>query len=182
MSNPPEPFRIELDIGNDESLEALLASLSEPAPAPTPCPPSPCAPPPAPAAEPAAAPARPLTRYEELLRTKGTTLDKGDLSVYAELSNLAAAVHCISRSIASLREHHPHLFSDRHYDTWIDSLKETHTTMLKEIHALRNGRLEKKYDKRFVCARCHAVFMVALPEDGLCDECRGAMTRRGGAY
>lgn len=50
--------------------------------------------------------------------------------------------------------------------------------MLKEFHALRHGQQQKKYDKRNICCGCHSVFMVPLPADGMCDECRAYKTSK----
>lgn len=126
---------------------------------------------------------RPLSRYEEMIRAPSLTMNKEDINAITEFSEMIAKVNAAQRSLEKLRTAHPELFNERMYSGWTANLKETGMIMLKEFHALRNGRQQKKYDKRFVCSKCHSVFMVPLPPEGLCDECKGSKTPRlGGAY
>ncbi|MCC7391855.1 hypothetical protein IT571_05800, partial [Candidatus Sumerlaeota bacterium] len=78
---------------------------------------------------------------------------------------------------------HSDYFPERLFKTWTDNLKETSTVMMKELHEMRHGRQQKKYDKRYVCSTCSCVFMVPLGPDQVCDACKAArVPKGGGAY
>lgn len=126
---------------------------------------------------------RSLSRYEELCHTPTLKMESGDLNVIVAFSEVIAKVNAAGKSLNTLRKKQPELFPAHMYHTWVENLKETSTVMMKEFHHLRNGRQQKKYDKRYVCEKCHSVFMVPLPSDNTCDACRAsAVPRGGGAY
>lgn len=176
MGKTPDPFRIDIndDAGdwmsalNDLEKEQEKSASSEPPPPEAPAP-----------EKPTPAPDRPLTKYEELCRAPSMNVAKEDLSVISQFSAVIASVNDAGRSIDGLRKSFPHAVEERHFSTWSENLKMTATTMMREFHALRNGRQQKKYDKRCVCEKCHSVFMVALPGN-ICDECRAQEVPRGG--
>ncbi|CAN5465144.1 hypothetical protein BH09SUM1_BH09SUM1_29600 [soil metagenome] len=126
--------------------------------------------------------ARPMTRYEELCKTPSMKIEKADISVITDFSLLIGRVNEIGRDLLKLQKDAPEMFQERFYRTWHDNVKETSVIMLKELHALRNGRQQKKYDKKYVCSKCHSVFMAALGPDLLCDACKGEMAPRNGPY
>jgi len=144
--------------------------------------PSPAVPSPAAANQTPAPDAAPRSRYEELCRTPSMKIEKGDLSVLTEFSRIIANVQQLSRHIDAMKGDYPDVLPERFYNTWADNMKETSMVMLKEFHAMRHGRQQKKYDARHVCSRCQSVFMMALPSDNVCDACRGAMAPRTGPY
>lgn len=132
---------------------------------------------PEPPAEEKPAPPRapsPMSRYDELRNARGVSMEKDDLCVYTDFSSVIGKIHAAQQTIEGLRRDFPDILPERSFDTWIGNLKETQMVMMREFHALRNGRREKKYDKRCICVRCFSVFLVPLPADGLCDECRAA--------
>lgn len=183
----PEPFRHEIRTGEGDELSSYLDEIGEGAgePAEPASPPeekdaAPPAAPPPPAAEPPA-PAKsdaPMSRYDQIRNTRGISMEKEDLALFSEFSGVIGKIHAAQQTIEKLRTAHPDLVSERHFNTWISNLKETHMVMMKEFHALRNGLKEKKYDARCICKKCNSVFLVPLPADGMCDECR-ADRRRG---
>lgn len=124
-------------------------------------------------------PARPLTRYEQLCRQRSVSIESNDVEIMTELSEIISHVNEIARLIERLDKEYNGYVPQRFVDMWSQNLKETSMVMLKEFHALRNGQQQKKYDRRNVCCCCHSVFMVALPADGLCDECRAYKTTKG---
>lgn len=189
-SNNPS-FRQDLDAGHDD-LSNYLSELQEAeggAPSPEPAPDQPASgqsreEEPAQAPPPAADPPPPssaMSRYDELRRARGVSMEKNDLSIYTDFSTVIGKIHAAQQTIEELRKDFPETFPERSYDTWIGNLKETQMIMMREFHSLRNGRKEKKYDKRCVCVKCHTVFMFPLPDDGICDECRAATPAPGQA-
>lgn len=120
------------------------------------------------------------SRYDEIRKTPTLKMESGDLSVMVEFSEIIARVNTAGKAISTLRKAHPNLFPERLYKTWTDNLKETSTVMMREFHNMRNGRQQKKYDKRCICSVCHSVFMVPLGADQTCDACRAAKVPRGG--
>jgi len=161
-TNKPASFRSDIAADDSMDLSKFLAQLGEePGGRVEPTPQK--APPPAP--EPA------LSRYDELRRLKGVRMEKTDLTIFSDLSVVLGKVNAAQRTVETLRAKHPELVDERIYNTWVTNLKETQMIMLREFHALRNGLKEKKYDKRCICTKCNAVFLVPLP-DGICDECR----------
>ena len=120
------------------------------------------------------------SRYDEIRKTPTLKMESGDLSVMVAFSEVIAKVNTAGKAINTLRKSHPDLFPERLYKTWTDNLKETSTVMMKEFHNMRNGRQQKKYDKRCVCSVCHSVFMVPLGADQTCDACKAAKVPRGG--
>lgn len=125
---------------------------------------------------------RQRSRYEQLAKQSSMQLEQGDMQVLMQFSSVIAKVNEAGQALNKLRERHgeelpPHIINGLR-----ENLKETSTVMLKELHALRNGRQQKKYDKRCICRLCHSVFMVPLPPDGICDECRAATTNRSTRY
>ena len=132
-----------------------------------------------PCAEPAVAkPARPLTRYEQLCRQKSVIIESDDVEIMTEFSEIISHVNEIARMVEKLEKEYPDYVPQRFIDMWSQNLKETSMVMLKEFHALRHGKEQKKYDKRNICCGCHSVFMVPLPADGMCDECRAYKTSK----
>lgn len=125
---------------------------------------------------------RPLSKYELLCRTPSMKMEKGDLKVWTEFSVVIGKVSAAAAALERLRTRVPSMKDNRSCRTCADNLKETSIVMMKEFHSLRNGRAAKKYDATHVCAECHMVFMVPLPEDGICDACRGAKAPRLGPY
>jgi hypothetical protein len=164
-NNKPASFRNDISADDSDDLSKFLAQLGEDTGGrvePTPAPPT-TPPPPQPS----------LSRYDELRRVKGVRMEKSDLTLFSDLSVVLGKVNAAQRTVEALREKHPDLVDERIYNTWVTNLKETQMIMLREFHALRNGLKEKKYDKRCICTKCNAVFLVPLP-DGVCDECRSA--------
>jgi hypothetical protein len=125
---------------------------------------------------------RPLSKYEELIRTPSMKMERADLGVMTEFSQIIALVSNAARAADAVEKKHPGQVPERLIRLWRDNLRETSTVMLRELHAMRNGRQQKKYDKRCVCVECHSVFMVPLPGDGVCDACRAAKAPRTGPY
>lgn len=132
--------------------------------------------------EPAAANPPVMSRYEQLCKLPSMQMERGDMDVMLEFSEIISKVNATGRLLTKLRENHPYALPPHIMQTLRDNLKETSTVMLRELHIMRNGREKKKYEKRFVCKCCHSVFMVPLPGDGICDECRADMTPRAGPY
>ncbi|MCC5875725.1 MAG: hypothetical protein JJU11_05860 [Candidatus Sumerlaeia bacterium] len=178
----PEPFRHEIPANEESDLSAFLGELGEDAGEPAAATPPqkntkesavPTEPPPAPTdAEQPAKPEAPMSRYDQIRNTRGVSMEKEDLELFSEFSKVIGKIHAAQQTIEGLRDAHPELVPERHFNTWISNLKETHMVMMKEFYALRNGLKEKKYDKRCICIKCNTVFMVPLPADGICDECR----------
>ncbi|MCC6547391.1 hypothetical protein IT570_09510 [Candidatus Sumerlaeota bacterium] len=124
-----------------------------------------------------------MSRYDELRRAPTLKMQSADLGVIVAFSDLIAKVNVAGKAINDLKRAHPDFFPDRLFKTWTDNLKETSTVMMKELHEMRNGRQQKKYDKRCICKACHGVFMVSLGADQLCDACKAArVPKGGGAY
>lgn len=185
-----QPFRQDLTPEDSQDLSSYLAQLGEGAgaaaapdeekeeePQATPEPPPP--PPPQVASEtpaPSETPEKstPLSRYDEIRQKRGVSMEKEDLALFSEFSVVIGKIHAAQRTIEKLREAHPDLVAERIYNTWISNLKDTHMIMMREFHSLRNGLKEKKYDKRCICVKCNTVFLVPLPADGICDECRSS--------
>lgn len=178
-----------------EFAEADAAPRRAPAPAPAaaakPAPPPPPAvavATPAPAtetpvpAEGAPGAARPMTRYEELCKKPSMKIERADAAVFNEFSALVAhvskALHHLEAAVAK----DPEVLPERHVKTCVDNLKDTQTLMMKEFHALRNGRIQKKYDPRCVCVQCTTVYMIPLGPDGICDSCRGSNAPKNAPY
>lgn len=122
-----------------------------------------------------------LSRYEELCKKKTMAMDPGDFEVFDELSDVLSCVNSALNKLKAWEKKHPYLVAPNILRMWEDNLKETSTVMLREFHQLRNGRQQKQYDKRFVCSKCHAVFMSPLP-NGICDECRASEAPRSAPY
>jgi hypothetical protein len=116
---------------------------------------------------------RPMTRYEELCRKPSMSLEAGDVSVMTDLSEIIARVNEAARYVERLQKEHPNFMPERFLNLWINNLRDTSQVMMREFHALRNGRQQKKYDKRCICAKCNGVFLTVLP-GGVCDECRAS--------
>jgi hypothetical protein len=125
---------------------------------------------------------RPLSKYEELIRTPSMKMEKADLGVITEFSQVIGAVNVAARALDDLDKRHPDQIPERMINLCRDNLRETGQVMLRELQALRHGRVQKKYDKRCVCVQCHSVFMVPLPADGICDACRASMVPRSAPY
>lgn len=123
-----------------------------------------------------------LSRYERLCKTPTLKLKKADVEVMTEFSNIIARVNDTGRVLTELHRQHPDVLPDRIYKTVRENLKETAMVMLREFHEMRHGRAQKKYDKKYVCERCHGVFMVPLPADNICDCCRSEKTPGSGRY
>lgn len=121
---------------------------------------------------------RSLSRYEELCRQRSVTLGQEDLSVFTDFGEMIGAITAAQRAVEHFRKKHHGAVPERFCNLWETNLKEANGVLMKEFHALRHGRQEKKYDPRCVCRGCHAVFMVPLPAGGLCDECRAAQAPR----
>ncbi|MEO8376044.1 MAG: hypothetical protein ABI579_00100 [Candidatus Sumerlaeota bacterium] len=123
------------------------------------------------------------SRYDEIRKSSSMKMGAADLTVIVAFSDLIAKVNFAGKAINELRRQHPDFFPDRLFKTWTDNLKETSTVMMKELHAMRNGRQQKKYDKRCICSECSGVFMVPLGPDQTCDACKAAkVPKGGGAY
>ncbi|MDX2176127.1 MAG: hypothetical protein SF028_06620 [Candidatus Sumerlaeia bacterium] len=159
-----------------DALKELESATPAPKPQPRPKAEAPAAAP-APPAEPTPAPAptlragEPNSRYDQIRRTPGMQVKTEDVKILDELSTILGYVNSASAALAKFTKDHPTLVAPNISYLWQDNLKETSTVMLREFHALRNGRLAKSYDKRNVCTKCHTVYMSPLP-DGICDECR----------
>ncbi len=122
--------------------------------------------------------ARRLARYEELCKRSSVKIKPEDLAVLSEYSKVIGAVSTAELRLRQLVETYPDRLPEHLKKTCANNLKETVMVMLNEFHQLRNGASQKKYDKRQVCRKCHNVFLVALPKDGICDECRAEGERR----
>lgn len=127
-------------------------------------------------------PDRPMTRYEQLCKLPSMQMERADMDVMVEFSEVIALVNKAGRSATKLRDNHPYALPEHITNMIRNNLKETATVMLRELHIMRNGRAKKTYEKKFVCKSCHSVFMVPLPGDGICDECRAGMTPRSSPY
>lgn len=121
-----------------------------------------------------------MKRYEELCKTPSMQIDREDLKVIDELSEILSSVNSAVSQLKRFEMKHPYLIAPNVFRVWEDNLKETATIMFREFHNLRNGKKKKTYDKRYVCNVCHSVFMVPLPE-GICDECRSRKASEGSA-
>lgn len=128
--------------------------------------------------------AKRLARYEELCKKTSVRMQREDLDLFSQFSTVIGAVSEAENKLRQVFEKYPERVSERQQKTCTNNMKETVMVMLNEFHQLRNGRSQKKYDKRNVCVKCHNVFMEPLPKDGICDECRAAGNRSqsGGAY
>jgi hypothetical protein len=125
---------------------------------------------------------RPLTKYEELCRTRSLTIGKADVGVIAEFSQVIAAMNEVQRQLDKVLKTHPEHIPERLANLVRENMRESAQTMLKELHAMRNGRVQKKYDKRCICTVCHSVFLVPLPADNICDACRASSVPRSAPY
>ncbi len=184
------PTEIKLDLGESvnwaDALEELEGS-DEGAAASKPREEAPAPPAPKPAADNTPIPIasekpvreeRPLTKYEELCKKRSVTMGREDLDVFTELSDMLCSVNESLAEFQKVIGEHPELIQKHIAKTCEDNLKDTAAVMFKEFHALRNGRMNKTYDPKCVCKQCHTVYMVPLPGDGLCDECRAAEVPR----
>ncbi|MBI1292566.1 hypothetical protein GC173_15215 [bacterium] len=125
---------------------------------------------------------RPLTKYEEMCRAKSLNIGAADVKVIAEFSQIIAAVNEATRMLDRLEKTYPDQLPDRLLTLIRENLRDSTQTMLKELHAMRNGRVQKKYDKKYVCCECHTVFLVPLPADNVCDACRASSVPRSAPY
>ena len=124
-----------------------------------------------------------LSRYDELRKAPTMKMQSADLTVIVAFSDLIAKVNAAGKAVNELKRAHPDYFPERLFKIWTDNLKETSTVMMKELHEMRHGRQQKKYDKRYVCSTCSCVFMVPLGPDQVCDACKAArVPKGGGAY
>jgi len=188
-----DPFRIKLDSEPAADLRQAYADLERQGASQTPLPQRPAnAPTPAPVAPVAAVctpvptetpnPDRPLSKYEEMCRARSLTIASADVNVITQFSQVIAALNDALRAAEKLPVTHPNVMPERMTSLIRDNLRECAQTMMKELHAMRNGRVQKKYDKRNVCCECHTVFLVPLPADNVCDACRAAKVPRSGPY
>ena len=92
-----------------------------------------------------------LNEFSEIIKLHNEALDR--LKRYAE-----AYPYLIAPNLAELMEH---------------NLKDNLTLLYRELQGLQNQK-DKKYQKKFVCKKCHQVFLSSLP-DGICDRCRSKM-------
>ncbi len=122
--------------------------------------------------------ARRLARYEELCKRTSVKMQAEDLETLSAYSKVIGSVSNAELKLRQLVESYPDELPEHLKKTCANNLKETVMVMLNEFHQLRNGRRQKKYDKRHVCQKCHSVFLVPLPKDGICDECRAEAERR----
>ncbi len=125
---------------------------------------------------------RARARYEELCNKPSMKIERADMMVMSEFSDIIGDINKLGKILTRLRDKYPEYLRLRQHQTCIDNLKETSQVMLHEFHNLRHGRSEKKYDKRYVCVNCHQVFMVPLPPDRVCDECRAERTPTNAPY
>lgn len=121
-------------------------------------------------------------RYEKLCKTPSMRMEQADMMVLSEFSEIIASVNQAGKLVGRLQSRFPDYINERMIHVCRENLKETATVMLKEFHTLRHGRQQKKYDKRCICRKCHNIFMVPLPGDGICDECRASQTPRSAPY
>ncbi len=119
---------------------------------------------------------RPMTRYEQLCKLPSMPMEQDDKKVMVEFSGVIAKVNEAGKAFSQLRHQFPELIPPHLQSALRENLRETSTVMLRELHNMRNGRQQKKYDNRYICKRCHSVFMIPLPSDRLCDECRASDT------
>lgn len=202
--DPNLPFReeIKMDDGDSASnwmelLNELKDSKREEAPGPQPTPPTPVDVPDEPRGRTVEVDITPdmeddtakvdeqqrrRDRYQELCREPSMNIQKADMMVMSEFSDIIAEVNKAGKDLTRLRSEFEGVIQPRILNTCVENLKETATVMLREFHNMRHGRQEKKYDKRYVCVNCHQVFMVPLPGDRICDECRAGMTPRNSPY
>lgn len=184
--DPREKFRIDLTSDEDVSkadwdtlmqeLETVGKELAPPGDEAeeAEAPPSPAVTQPEPqeVETPATTPETARSRYEELCRTPSMKMEAGDLEAMTRLSEVIGKINEALRNVEKLEEADTAgEFPERFTKLWTQNLKDTVTVLMKEFHALRHGRYQKKYDKKFICKECHGVFMAPLP-GGICDECR----------
>jgi len=125
---------------------------------------------------------RPLSKYEQLCKAPSMSMEKADMKVLMEFSDIIARVNTAGKALKELREKFPDALPPRIGQVLHDNMKETSTVMLRELQQMRNGRQQKKYEKKYICAQCHSVFMVPLTGEGICDECRASNTPRSSPY
>lgn len=68
------------------------------------------------------------------------------------------------------RNEYPYLVAPNIFDTLEGNVKENVQIMYRELQNLHRTE-GPRYDKKYICKRCHQAFMISLP-DGLCDKCR----------
>ncbi len=122
------------------------------------------------------------SRYEEVIRRKSLKVEKADVHVMMEFSSIIAKVNEAGKTITKIRDQYPDEIPTHLSNGIRDNIKETATVMLKEFQAMRHGRTQKKYDKKYVCKKCHSVFMVPLGKEGICDECKASQTSSSAPY
>jgi hypothetical protein len=89
-----------------------------------------------------------MNEFAEIIKYHNTSLER--LKRFAE-----AYPYLIAPNVLELIEH---------------NLKDNITLLYREFQGLQNQK-DKKYQKKFVCNKCHQVFLSSLP-DGICDKCR----------
>lgn len=112
-----------------------------------------------------------MARYEELIKKPSMKMESEDLKILDELSDVMSHVNGALNGIQKFAQKHPYLMAPNVRGAVEDNLKEANIVLTREFHNLRNGRLKKVYEKKFVCTKCHTVFLSPLQE-GVCDECR----------
>lgn len=120
-----------------------------------------------------------MARYDALRKKKSIVMKGEDIRVMEEMSDVVCTVNTATALLEEFRKQYGEAISEEKYNGWRNTLRDTSMVMLKEFHALRNGRQAKVYDKRNICSVCNTVFMQALPADRICDECRSRALPRG---
>lgn len=120
-----------------------------------------------------------MKRYDEMRKRKSVTVRGEDIKVMEEMSEVICTVNTATSLLEEFRKKYGEAITEQKYNGWRNTLRDTSMIMLKEFHALRNGRQAKTYDKRNICSVCHTVFMEPLPADRICDECRSRTAPRG---
>ena len=118
-----------------------------------------------------------MTRYEELCKTPSIKMSSDDLNVMTEFSNIIAKVNRAVSLLEKLKTEHSYAAEERFLTTWHGNAREVQLVMMKEFQQMQHGRVEKKYDQRCICKKCHSVFMEPIP-GGVCDECKAASMPR----
>ncbi len=75
--------------------------------------------------------------------------------------------------IQRFREAYPYLMAPNVFETLEHNVKENVQIMYRELQNIHRKE-GPHYEKKYVCKRCHRVFMTSL-QDGLCDECRAQL-------
>jgi hypothetical protein len=100
-----------------------------------------------------------LKKYETLL-------------VINELSEIIKNHTTALSRVDLLAEEYEGIITPNEIDALRNHLRDNQNILLREFNGLQQGgRTKKVYDKRYVCTKCHSVFLMPLT-NGMCDQCR----------